>query len=272
MYRSEHHQWVEAFHHHLRTSVSEAVHGSQYHTEAVEERHAHAKLVVACELHVLAGEETVVRYIIMSEHYAFRESGRARGVLHVHYIVASHFFLGFDEFFVLDVASEEENLSRIVHTPVLFLSDVDDILHPRETFALQVAALAGLQLGEHGVDHIDEVIAAAVAVHDTEGVHVRILAEVFQFRLLVVGVYRHRHGPNLGTGIKEGQPVGHVSCPDAYMGSFFHSDGKQSFGHVVHTFVELAPSEAQVAVRVNDVFFIGSGRSPMLQPVAEGSV
>ena len=252
--------------------MGEAVHRGQHHAEAVEERHAHAELVVACELHVFAGEETVVGDIIMSKHHALREAGCARGVLHVHHVVASHFLLGFDEFFVLDVASEKEDFGGVVHPAILFLPDVDDVLHLREAFAFQIAALASSQFGKHGIDHVHEIVAAPVAVHDAQGVHVRVLAKVFQFGLLVVGVYRYRHGTNLGTGVEEGEPVGHVSCPDAHVRTAFHADGEEAFRHVIDPFVELAPREAQVAVGIDDVFFVGGGFCPMLQPIPEGSI
>ena len=268
----QHHQWVEAFHHHLRTSVGEAVHRGEHHTEAVEERHAHAELVFACELHVFTGEETVVGNIIMSKHHALRETGSTRGVLHVHHVVASHFFLGFDEFFVLDVASEEKDFCGVVHPAILFLSDVDDVLHLWETFAFQIAALASLQFGEHGIDHVHEIVTATVSVYDTEGVHVRVLAKVFQLGLFIVGVHGYRHSTNFGTGVEEGEPVGHVSCPDAHVRTSFHTDGEQAFRHVVHPFIELTPCEAQVAVGVDDVFFVGGGFCPMLQPIPEGSI
>ena len=41
--------------------------------------------------------------------------------------------------------------------------------------------------------------------------------------------------------------------------------------YIVHTFVELAPSEAEVTVRVDNVFFIRSYLGPVFEPVAEGS-
>ena len=55
------------------------------------------------------------------------------------------------------------------------------------------------------------------------------------------------------------------------MGSPFHADGEQSFGHVVYTLVKLFPGEAQIAVGIYDIFFIGSGEGPMFKPVTQGS-
>ena len=185
--------------------------------------------------------------------------------------MASDFLLGFDEFFVFYVATEEKDFGGIVHAAVLFLADVDDVLHLREAFALQVATLAGLELGEHGIDHVHEIVATAVAIDDAQGVHVGVMAEVFQFGLLVVGVHGYGYGTNLGTSVEEGEPVGHIACPDAHVGSALYTDGEQALGHVVHTFVELAPSEAKVAVGIHDVFLIGSDLGPVFEPVAEGS-
>ena len=173
---------------------------------------------------------------------------------------------------------EAEDLSRefgIMSIPTLMVFKDGKLVKReslRETFAFQVSALASLQFGKRGIDHIHEIVTATVSVYDTEGVHVRILAKVFQLGLLVVGVHGYRHGTNLGTGIEEGEPVGHVSCPDSHVRTSFHTDGEQAFRHVVHPFIELTPCEAQVAVGVDDVFFVGSGLSPMLEPVAEGSI
>jgi len=102
-------------------------------------------------------------------------------------------------------------------------------------------------------------------------VHVRVLAEVFQFCLFVVGIYCYGHGADFGASVQKGQPVGHITRPDSYMGSPFHADGEQSFGHVVYTLVKLFPGEAQIAVGIYDIFFIGSGEGPMFKPVTQGS-
>ena len=96
----------------------------------------------------------------------------------------------------------------------------------------------------------------------------RYFAEVFQLRLLVVRVDRNGHGTYFGTGIQECQPIGHIAGPDAYVRIFFHADGQQTFGHVVHTLVKLFPRKTQVAVGIYNVFFVRRHFRPMLQPVA----
>ena len=268
---SQDHQRVEAFHHYLGAAVGQTVHGGQDHAEAVEEGNADAQLVVACKLHVFTGQEAVVGDVVVGEHDTFRETGSTGGVLHVDGVVTAHLFFGGQQVVVVDVAAQEQDFRRVVHAPVFFLSDIDDIFHAGESLALEVASLAGAQFGQHGIDHVDKIIVAAVAVYDAQGVHVGVLAQVFQFGLFVVGVHGDSHRSDFGTGIEEGQPVGHIACPDADVGATFHTNGQESFGHMVYAFVELLPGESQIAVRVDDVFFVGSGGSPMLQPVAEGS-
>ena len=78
--------------------------------------------------------------------------------------------------------------------------------------------------------------------------HVRVLAKVFQFGLLVVGVHGDIHGTNLGTGIEQGEPVGYIGSPDAHVRTALHTYGYKAFGHVVYASVKLAPAEAQVTV------------------------
>ena len=123
-----------------------------------------------------------------------------------------------------------------------------------------MAALTGLQFGH------------PCTVGDTEGVHVRVLTEILQLTLLVVRVHRHQHGTDLGSGIEERQPVGHVRRPDTHVRASLHTDGDQSLGEVVHSLVELAPGEAQVTVTIDDIFFIGRSLSPVFKPLAEGAL
>ena len=171
---------------------------------------------------------------------------------------------------VFDIVSQEQDFGGVVHPPVLLLSYVDYILHVGEAFALQMSALAGFQFRQHGIGHLHEV-AVFFAVDDAERVHIRVLAQVFQFGLFVIGVYRYVDGAYFGAGVQQGQPVRHICRPDAHVCSPFHADSDKSFCHVVYPAVELAPSEAQVAVGVNNVFFVRCSCGPMLQPLAKRS-
>ena len=128
--------------------------------------------------------------------------------------------------------------------------------------------LAVLQLGQHGVGHID-VVAVPCAVGNAECVHVGVLAEVLQLVLLVVGVDGHEHGTNLCRSVEEGQPVGYVGGPDADVGTFLDTDSDEAFGEVIDALVELAPGEAEVAGGMDNLVFIGRRLSPMLEPLSE---
>ena len=83
------------------------VHGGQYHAEAVEEGNAATKLVFGSELHMLAGQQTVVGYIIVRQHDTFREASRAGSILHIDNIVAGNELLGFIQFVVADVFAQQ---------------------------------------------------------------------------------------------------------------------------------------------------------------------
>ena len=50
------------------------------------------------------------------------------------------------------------------------------------------------------------------------------------------------------------------------------SNRQHPFGHAIDTLIKLSPREAEVAVRVNKVFFVGSSLSPMFQPLPEGTI
>ena len=184
--------------------------------------------------------------------------------------MAGHLRLHLVQAAVVHVVAQQEDFGGVVHAAVFLLPHIDHVPHIGESFALEVSALAGAQLGQHGVGHLHEV-AILFAVDNAQGVHVRVLAEVFQFGLLVVGVHRDIDGAYLGAGVEQGEPVGHVGGPDAHVRATLHADGDEALGHVVHATVELAPGETQVAVGVNDVFFVGGGFGPVFQPLAEGT-
>ena len=70
----QYYQRVETFHHYFRTAVCQAVHGGEYHAEAVKQRYADAEFVVGGKFHVLARQETVVGNVVVGKHDALRES------------------------------------------------------------------------------------------------------------------------------------------------------------------------------------------------------
>ena len=182
--------------------------------------------------------------------------------------MAVHFLFCFGQFFVVHIVPEEQNFGGIIHAPILFLSDVNDVSHVREAFAFHPSPLKRFQFGKHLVCHL-HIVAVFLSIDDAECVHVGVFAKVFQFSLLVACVYSNSHCADLGAGIKKCQPVGDISCPDAYVCTFLHSDSKQSFRHVVYTLVKLFPCEAQVTVGVYEIFFVGSGFCPMFQPFSQ---
>ncbi len=197
---SEHYQRVEAFHHYFCAAVCQAVHGGKYHTEAMEQWYTDAKFVIGGKLHVFTGKKAIVGNVVVGKHDTFRKSCSAGRVLHVHYIVAGHLTLELIQAFVFYIVAQEEYFGGIVHAPVLFLAHIDDVFHIRETFAFQVSALAGFQFRKHGISHLHKV-TVLFAIDDAEGMHVGVLAEIFQFRLFVVGVHRYVDGTNLGASV-----------------------------------------------------------------------
>ena len=64
----------------------------------------------------------------------------------------------------------------------------------------QVSALASLQFRKHGIGHLHKV-TVLFAIDDAEGMHVGVLAEIFQLGLFVVGVYRYVDGTYLGASV-----------------------------------------------------------------------
>ena len=220
------------------------------------------------ESHVLASEIAVVGNVEVRQHHTLWESRCARGVLHVADIMATHVLLHLSKCLVFNVLSQQQQFGRIIHTAVFLHTDEHHILQIGEPLTIQSTALTGLQFGQHRIGHV-HIVAVPSTVGDAERVHIRVFAQIFQLGLFVVGVHGDEHGANLGCGIEECQPIGHVSCPDSYIRTLFHANGKQSFGKIVHALIEFLPSETQVAVAVNDIFFIRSGLGPIFQPLSQ---
>ncbi len=71
-----------------RRAVGDAGGHRQHHPEAVEHRHMNQKAVGCREIHTVADIFAVVDDVVMAQHHAFGEAGRAGGVLHVADVVA----------------------------------------------------------------------------------------------------------------------------------------------------------------------------------------
>ena len=119
------HRSVPQQRYHSRT-VSDCRHDSQYHAEAVEERHRYAQLVLRGELHAVADGFAVVDYVVVGQHNAFRETGGAGSVLHVDYVVGVDGMFDGVELFVADQYAEVGDLRPVVHSvvPVIQRNDV----------------------------------------------------------------------------------------------------------------------------------------------------
>ena len=101
--------------------------------------------------------------------------------------------------------------------------------------------------------------------------HIGVLAQVLQLILLVVGVYGNADRAYLGAGVQERKPVRHVLCPQTYVCSFGNTYCNKAACHVIDPLVELFPGKTEVAVRVDNVFFVRGHLSPMLKPIAQSS-
>ena len=247
--------------------MSQAVHCSQHHAEAVEQRHTYTQLIILGESHVLAGKVSVVRYSVVSKHHTLGETCCTAGVLHVAHVVATHLFLHLVQSLVLHVLSQQQQLGCVIHTAILLHTNVNHVLQVWESLTVQVSALASLQLRQHCVGHI-YVVTVPCTIGDTQHLHVRVLTQILQFVLLVVGVHRHKHRTNLSRSVEECQPVGHVSSPYTHVRSLLHANRDKTLGQIIYTLVEFAPGKSQVAVAVNYIFLIRSSLSPVLQPFA----
>ncbi len=154
VHRRQGDQRVEPLHHHLRAAVREATHGRQHHPKAVKQRYADAALVFRRELHVNAREVSVVGDVVMGEHHPFRETGGSGGILHVHHIVTIGKRSQHPEIVIRHILSQQQDLCRVVHTPVFLLAYVDHILQFRKKVRFQLPPLCRFQFRHQFVDDV----------------------------------------------------------------------------------------------------------------------
>ena len=136
MNRGQHNQRVETFYHHLCTTMSQTVHGSQYYPKTMEQRNATTKFVICRELHVFPRQKSIIGDIIMCQHHPFREAGSARRILHIYYIVTIHFAFQFVQTVIFHIISQQQDLRCIIHTTMFFLTYIYYISHIWKAFAL----------------------------------------------------------------------------------------------------------------------------------------
>ena len=247
MHGSQNHQRIKLLDHYLRTTMSQYVHGCQYHTKAMEKRHTAAQLIFGSKLHVFSCQETVIRNIVMRQHHTFRESGCTRSILHIHNILTIDFGFCLIQDLIADILTQEQQFWRIIHTTELLLTDIYHILQFRETFALQVTALRFLQFRKHRINHVN-IAAIEDTICNTHGMNICILNQKFQLVLLVIRIDRNRNRTNLGCRKQECQPIRHIGSPNADMRAMFHSNGQHTFCHPVNPFVKLFPRKPKITV------------------------
>ena len=268
MNRSQYDQRIKLLNHHLRTAMRQTVHCGQYDTKAVEQRYTYAELIILRKAHVLTSEIAIIGDVIVSEHHALGESRCTAGVLHVHRIVAADVLLHLKQYLVLDILSQKQQFGRIKHTAILLHTDIYHVLQVWETFAVQMATLTILQFGQHGIGHV-HIVTVPCTISDTKRMHIGVLTKILQLVLFVVRIYRDQHSADFRGSIKECQPVGHVSSPDTHIRSFLYTYTDQALGQIIHTLIELAPSEAKVTITIDDILLIRRRLSPMFQPLAQ---
>ena len=253
-----HDQRIELFDHDRRRAMRQNRHDAQHAAEAMEQRHrqADAFVLVRVEFKELSftDVETVVQDALMRQHDAFRETCRARRVLHVHHVHVGDVLLGRRETVVQILAAAVAQLNqfgRRVHACMFLLSKIHDVFQPRETLAYKHAARRRKQFWDKLIDGVD-IADVAQTVHDGQRVHVRLLHKIFQLMLFVVRVDRHENGADFRRREHERQPFGNVSRPDADMTSLRHANGHETFRHEIRTDVEIFVSPCQIAIWIHD--------------------
>lgn len=115
----------------------------KHHSEAVEHRHLNHHTVGGGKIHSVAYAFAVVDNVIMGEHNALGETGRAGGVLHIAYIVLVH-----TGSHTVDLLHGHLGgaVDRLVpgKTPFLAVTHRYDVSQEGQAFAVELAAVFGV--------------------------------------------------------------------------------------------------------------------------------
>ena len=98
----------------------------------------------------------------------------------------------------------------------------------------------------------------------------RLLEQVGQLILAVVGVYGEQNGPDFGRGEHQGHPVGHVVGPQGHLVAFFNAQAHQSLGQFIHRVFKFRPCLAVVAVHIDHRVSIRKPGHRIVQNLPQG--
>ncbi len=202
------------------------------------------------EVHAVADALAVVDDIVVGQHDAFGETGRARSVLHVDDFIFAEGSADFGDPLGRDRLAHFDQLLPGEAT-MLVTGEIDHVAQHRQAAAVQVAGLE-LGFGQLRADFVHDrhIIGVLEAIHHDQDLGVGLAQQIFSFVDLVRGVDRDQYGTDAGTGKKGQQPLRMVCRPDRDMVAFANADRQQAAGGLIDIVKKFAVRAGIVECRV----------------------
>ena len=199
-----------------RTPVRHRGCHGEHHTEAVEHGHLQHHAVRRGKVHAVANTLAVIHDVVMREHDALWEAGRAGGILHVADVVHTDGSRHAVDLLHRDAPGTRDGLLP-GEASLLPEADRDDIAQKGQALCVQWAAGARrlqlrAQFGEDG-----RIVGIAVSVNQDQRVRVRLPEQVFRLVDLIGRVDRDEDGADLGGRPKGDVPLWQIGRPDGDM-------------------------------------------------------
>ena len=243
----------------------------EHHAEAVEHRHLYHHAVLGREVHAVADAFAVVDDVVVREHDALREAGRAARVLHVADVVD------------VDGGGEAVDLLERRHVRAR------DGLFPREAalhaevhgdyVAQEGQAAAGERLARRrGLQlwaellHNLVVMRVAVALDHDERVSVGLAQQVLGLVDFVGGVDRHEHSADFRRRPEGQVPLRKVRRPDSHVAAGPDAERDERARELVHVVAELGVCARVVQRRVFEGVLVGEFLDYAVEHLREGFV
>ena len=114
---------------------------------------------------------------MVGQQHPFGESGRARRILHVHFVMRIDLSTRLPQRPIVIVMSADQQFGRRIHAPLLFMADIDHIAQLRKTFGTHFSPFTDVEFG-HQVVHNLHIIAVPIPIDHTHGMDVRIFQDI----------------------------------------------------------------------------------------------
>ena len=203
----------------------------------MEKRHLKQKPIIRWVIHVFPNVVTVIYDVTWGEHYAFRKTFSSWGILHVDDVMLGYCILNLLVFLVVVAHSQKEQLIGVIHSAVLFLTDMEDEFQMRELFSHKMSSCTAFKFRNKFVYNV-KIACIPESVSHGQCLHVWLPENIFQLMWLVCCVDCYNCCTYFCSCKHVGQPFRDIFRPYADVVAFLNSDSQHSLSEIVNSFVK----------------------------------